>query len=944
MSVLNDFVDKPFGEGSEGLGGLVIGAGLAAMGIPPGMAALYTGGGVAALTGSLQQGLFAGIGAYGGAGLMEGLGGLGAQGMSGAEQLGGPGMSETVQGGFTPEVAGAGPVQLSGPDMPGAIDAAHTAGVDGVTGAPGTPAPASAINAAQTGQTVQTTTSLPQTVSQNLSNAGEGVSRLTSSGGIDALRAKMAASGGPSLNMALGTAAAGTLLGNAASTQKGSGAPSTGENTDYIRQYSYDPFSQRYTALTPVRADKWGARSFSDAYRAADGGIVALSRGGDVKRMAEGGEADAAPSDGGVSAADVAGWFDANPGATFEQAQAAGQGAGMSDAAITNAWGSYTGGGDGGGSGRVASSPASAAPALYGNANPGWGYPDQASAMNAFAQNATDNPWQSYEQMHNFAQIAGLNDADFTNAWQSYTGGTVNPNTGYTDFTQQQIRDYLSKPSAGMLSNPSIFDSGDLNQSIQHFNANPNTVYQTVAGLVGPYTAPTATTRGTGYVGIANNLAGYRIGSTELSDALKATNPAFGTAGNWNPGDAFRAEVISQMINEFDPQNDNGTPSDKAWADFAKENKLSVKDISMATGLSQNEIQARLDAVTKPAAASVTGGGGTGGGGKGGGKGGGTGGGAGDGVNGGTTDTYTGGYTTTPKTYAPPGTTNPYGNYINPGDLTFNADGSRTVNPNIPGRPYGGYTGIGQLQDAYTAGGGHLGYTPYAPATAAEHANRYDRQTGGSGAAYDYLMGRGANPISPYTATGEIYKPYNTSVLGMPTDPTLSPYIWDAKQRKYLPNPDYVAPMSLEERAAAKDSALAAEKAAEAGRIAEAAAAAAAAANATGGFAGGGLTALAGGGLGTLGGYSDGGRLLKGPGDGVSDSIPASIGDKQPARLADGEFVIPARIVSELGNGSTDAGARKLYQMMDRVQKARGKTTGKNKVATNSRSDKYLPV
>jgi hypothetical protein len=99
------------------------------------------------------------------------------------------------------------------------------------------------------------------------------------------------------------------------------------------------------------------------------------------------------------------------------------------------------------------------------------------------------------------------------------------------------------------------------------------------------------------------------------------------------------------------------------------------------------------------------------------------------------------------------------------------------------------------------------------------------------------------------------------------------------------------------------------------------------------------------GGLGSLGGYSDGGRLLKGPGDGVSDSIPASIGSKkQPARLADGEFVVPARIVSELGNGSTEAGARKLYAMMDRIQKARGNTVGKGKVATNSRADKHLPA
>jgi hypothetical protein len=109
-------------------------------------------------------------------------------------------------------------------------------------------------------------------------------------------------------------------------------------------------------------------------------------------------------------------------------------------------------------------------------------------------------------------------------------------------------------------------------------------------------------------------------------------------------------------------------------------------------------------------------------------------------------------------------------------------------------------------------------------------------------------------------------------------------------------------------------------------------------------FAYGGLTAFASGGLGSLGGYSDGGRLLRGPGDGVSDSIPATVGNRQPARLADGEFVVPARIVSELGNGSTEAGARALYKMMDRIQANRRKTTGKNSVAVNSKSHKYLPA
>jgi hypothetical protein len=113
-----------------------------------------------------------------------------------------------------------------------------------------------------------------------------------------------------------------------------------------------------------------------------------------------------------------------------------------------------------------------------------------------------------------------------------------------------------------------------------------------------------------------------------------------------------------------------------------------------------------------------------------------------------------------------------------------------------------------------------------------------------------------------------------------------------------------------------------------------------------GGLASGGVSRLryAPGGLSDLGSYSDGGRLLRGPGDGVSDSIPAVIGGRQPARLADGEFVVPARIVSELGNGSTEAGARKLYAMMDRIQKARSKTVGKGKVAKNTRADKSLPA
>jgi hypothetical protein len=98
---------------------------------------------------------------------------------------------------------------------------------------------------------------------------------------------------------------------------------------------------------------------------------------------------------------------------------------------------------------------------------------------------------------------------------------------------------------------------------------------------------------------------------------------------------------------------------------------------------------------------------------------------------------------------------------------------------------------------------------------------------------------------------------------------------------------------------------------------------------------------MAGGGIASLGGYSDGGRMLKGPGDGMSDSIPGIIGRKQPARLADGEFVVPADVVSHLGNGSTDAGARKLYAMMDKIRKAR---TGKKKQAPAVNTGRFMPA
>lgn len=82
-------------------------------------------------------------------------------------------------------------------------------------------------------------------------------------------------------------------------------------------------------------------------------------------------------------------------------------------------------------------------------------------------------------------------------------------------------------------------------------------------------------------------------------------------------------------------------------------------------------------------------------------------------------------------------------------------------------------------------------------------------------------------------------------------------------------------------------------------------------------------------------------RFLSGGGDGMSDSIKANIDGKQEARLADGEFVVPADVVSHLGNGSSKAGAKKLYAMMDKIRQAR---TGKKQQAPAVNAAKYMPA
>ena len=97
----------------------------------------------------------------------------------------------------------------------------------------------------------------------------------------------------------------------------------------------------------------------------------------------------------------------------------------------------------------------------------------------------------------------------------------------------------------------------------------------------------------------------------------------------------------------------------------------------------------------------------------------------------------------------------------------------------------------------------------------------------------------------------------------------------------------------------------------------------------------------------TQAGYAQGGeiamakgRYLQGGTDGMADELPARIGQDQPAALSHGEFVIPADVVSHMGNGNSDAGAKKLYQMMDKIRMAR---TGTKKQGKKINPDKFMP-
>ena len=668
--------------------------------------------------------------------------------------------------------------------------------------------------------------------------------------------------------------------------------PTEDKNPAYIRQKLFDPYTHTYKSLTPVKASEWGNRSFSDAYTQqapAPTGIAGLQQEqkpmatGGIVALAEGGVPGYAI--GGTTAADLEKAYAAGDYAKVNSIVQANQ---VSAADIQNQWKGL----DTSGLSKLGVNLYDpAAEALYKQTG-SW---DAAAKARDDAANAANTAMWNQQNATKWAADAA---AATPNGLQYATSHGQTPDQYYGTIANQ-------------------------------FNA--------TTGFGGQYANATDAE-----IDAAAKVAQQKYGISP-ADFMKALEKSGGSLaeryaiGAGNMGLSGLNTNINDWIAKarLDPtfKAKTGLQQQQAAMDAMATVNMNEADVKRATGKTIAELFPST--LTKPVSVIP-----------------------GDTKMPGATVYDNGAY----GNYGSgPATGVDYkGNTVSiatPGDIITNPDGSVTVVPNIPGRPYGGFTGMEQVKSRYTAGGGSLGYTPKAPKDMAEFTQMYDKQTGDSMAAYEFLMGKAGSkyPIQsraaatginrPYWTDGMRYKPkflsydkdgnvVTSTTGGKPADTdaaktgeSTKPKTIDIVDSSGYNTETYTAVLQDDgsylagngKRYDASGKQLSAE---------------------------GGMMGYAmGGGLGSLGSYSDGGRLLKGPGDGVSDSIPATIGAKgQPARLADGEFVIPARIVSELGNGSTDAGAKKLYAMMDRVQRARGKTTGKNKVAANSRADKYLPA
>jgi hypothetical protein len=432
-------------------------------------------------------------------------------------------------------------------------------------------------------------------------------------------------------------------------------------NPAYIRQKLYDPYTQTYKSLAPVKASEFGSRNFSDAYtnpqtgematfqpRApsgfAGGGIVALAGGGDVKHFAIG---DLVKAD-------------------IDKAYAAGDYAKVNELAQANKI--------------TAADVADTYKGFDTSGLAGLG-------INLFTPPAA----QAVQQAAPVAQAAPT----------------------YTSYTPEQIGSYLT-------TNPTV----DIGAATKQFNADPNAVNQYIASLDNPFRGSTETTGGSGTLGIYNQMKAQGIDPNELYAANLAVDPKY---AGWSQADIQRGYNLDKGAYALSNQL-KGVVSDKDWVKFMDDNKYSINDAAQAFGLSQKEVRDRYNAV-KAAETKV--------------------------IDKKVDDTGLLPKVVTPPTVVPP-TTTPSGyhyengvlvpnisatqntttNVATPTDLytapasslpvgvsgntgpsqigggaTINPNGTVTTSPRIPGIPVGGFTGMTSLRDAYTKGGGSLGYT-----------------------------------------------------------------------------------------------------------------------------------------------------------------------------------------------------------------------------------------
>lgn len=677
--------------------------------------------------------------------------------------------------------------------------------------------------------------------------------------------------------------------------QSKTGLPSNPTNPNaYIRPKTYDPVSHRYYDLPAVKAGDWGGQSIAD-YVNSQVAPAQAARGGLMAAYANGGMTQTGADGGMFNYAQMQPAVDLNPNSGVTPKNMAHGGRVENGVRRFDVAGDVSAAYQAGDMGAVNSLIAdnhlteSAVQNMFptfdmSTVNPNVSFFNPSTAPMSFPINGSE-------------VLGGQRDALTKSGIAS---GTAENQILFPSYTNDQYAAFFADPkNAAVLQSPAGLAAAEA-----QYRANPNEVNTYLSGLAGKYVDPTATQKGSGTLGIYQNLMKENVTPAALAAAEKGVNSDWGKTGTyWNPDTLAKAYQVADKVLQFDPLTDNVTPSDKEWVAFMDKNNISTKDISIATGLSQNEVDNRYNAaktsapvITKTSTNTNTN--------------------TNTGVRtaaGPITDTV---LSTTPNTNAPIGSSNPYGNVNNPGDITRNPDGTITVTSNTPGRPYGGFSGMDEVTNAFTTGGGHLGQVL--------KPTRTYTNSGGSGSALDYLNNKGTWAGTRTQPTAKVRNTYSNIASPSAAEKAMYakyPKVW--VNGAMVDNPYYGKGTDSSSTTTLPTDTTNYQAAAN-----------------------GGLLALAHGGMsdGHLGGYSDGGRLLRGPGDGVSDSIPATIAGKQPARLADGEFVVPARIVSEIGNGSTEAGARKLYAMMDRVQSARSKTVGKGKVAKNTRADKYLPA